>query len=140
MVTERHRGVQGLLDGLPGALIDWQGLEAVGIDSRSGSHFLIFNKFLLDPGESELGITVIILNPVPAHHVQDVEDAVTLAVDAVEDGVSVAAVLISVASWQVARETLHLLPAFAEHLRGAVSSDHEVPSTLQTRHFSIGKY
>ena len=131
MITERHRGVQSLLDGLSGALVNWQGLEAVGINSRPCSHLLIFNKFLLDPGESELGITVIILKPVPAHHVQDVEDAVTLAVDAVEDGVGVPAVLISVPPRQVARKTLHLLPTFAEHLRGAVSRDHEVPSALQ---------
>ena len=96
MITERHRRVQGFLDGVSGTLIHWQRLEAVGINSRSCSHFLVFNKFLLHPGESELGITVVILKPVPAHHVQDVEDAVTLAIDTVEYGVGVSPVLIPV--------------------------------------------
>ena len=115
MITERHRGVQSLLDGLSGALVNWQGLEAVGINSRPCSHLLIFNKFLLDPGESELGITVVILKPVPAHHVQDVEDAVTLAVDAVQDGVGVPAILISVSTGKVAGKTFHLFTTFAKY-------------------------
>ena len=131
MITERHRRVQGFLDGVSGTLIHWQRLEAVGINSRSCSHFLVFNKFLLHPGESELGITVVILKPVPAHHVQDVEDAVALAVDAVQDGVGVPAILISVSTGKVARKTLHLLSTFAEDFGGSVSSDHEVPAALE---------
>ena len=117
MITERHRGVQSLLDGLSGALVNWQGVEAVGINSRPCSHLLIFNKFLLDPGESELGITVVILKPVPAHHVQDVEDAVTLAVDAVKDGVLAGSsfTLVSITTGQVAGEAFHLFSTFAKY-------------------------
>ena len=131
MITERHRRVQGFLDGVPGTLIHWQRLEAVGINPWSGSHFLVFNKFLLDPGESELGITVVILKPVPAHHVQDVEDAVALAIDTIEYGVGVPPVLIPVPSGQVAGETFNLLPTFAKHLRGPISRNHEVSATLR---------
>ena len=134
MITERHRRVQGFLDGLPGTLIHWQRLEAVGINSGSCSHFLVFNKFLLDPGESKLCITVVILKPVPAHHIQDVEDTIALAIDAVEYGVGVPPVLIPVPSRQVAWKTFNLLPTFAKHLGGPISGNHEVPATLH-RHF-----
>ena len=137
MITERHRGVQSLLDGLSGALVNWQGLEAVGINSRPCSHLLIFNKFLLDPGESELGITVVILKPVPAHHVQDVEDAVALAIDTIEYGVGVPPVLIPVPSGQVAGETFNLFPTFAKHLRGPISRNHEVPATLRGKFITV---
>ena len=135
MITERHRRVQGFFDGVPGTLIHWQRLEAVGINSGSCSHFLVFNKFLLDPGEPELCITVVILKPVPAHHIEDVEDAVALAIDAVEYGVGVPPVLIPVPSRQVAGETFNLLSTFAKHLGGPISGNHEVPATLQGQNF-----
>ena len=131
MITERHRRVQGFLDGLPGTLIHWQRLEAVGINSGSCSHFLVFNKFLLDPGESKLCITVVILKPVPAHHIQDVEDTIALAIDAVEYGVGVPPVLIPVPTGQIAGKTFYLLPTFAKNLRGPISGNHEVPATLR---------
>jgi len=89
MVVERHRGVKSVSDGLLSTLIDWQGLEGVRIDPRADSQLLVFNELLLNPGEAKLCVTIIILEAVPAHHVQDVKDSITLTVDAVKDGVLV---------------------------------------------------
>ena len=141
MITERHRRVQGFLDGVSGTLIHWQRLEAVGINSRSCSHFLVFNKFLLHPGESELGITVVILKPVPAHHVQDVEDAVALAKHAVQDRVLVLApTLVSVSTRKVAWKAFDLLSTLAVHFCGSIRSDNKVSPTLnleRNHHFRL---
>jgi len=89
MVIERHRGVKGISDGLLIALIHWQGLEGVRIDPGSNSQLLVLDELLLDPGEAKLCVAIIILEAVPAHHVQDVKDSITLTVDAVKDGVLV---------------------------------------------------
>ena len=117
IVTERHRGVESLADGLLGALVHGQGLEAVRVDSGPNSQVLVFNKFLLDPTESELGITVVVLEAVPTHHVQDVEDAITLAVDAVKDRVLAGSsfTLVSVTTGKVAGKTFHLFTTFAKY-------------------------
>ena len=78
---------------------------------------LVFYKFLLDPAKSELCITVIILEPVPTHHIQDVENTIALTVDTVQYRVFVlpASGLISVTSWQAAGETFHLFATLTKH-------------------------
>jgi len=117
VVVERHGGVKSISEALLSAPVDWQRLERVGVDPGPDPKILVLNELLLDPGQAELGVTIIILVPVPSHHVQDVEDAVTLTVDAVKDGVLVPGpALVPVASRQVAGETFHLLPTLAEDL------------------------
>ena len=49
VITERHGRVEGGADGLLGALVHGQGLEAVRVDSGPDPQVLIFDKFLLDP-------------------------------------------------------------------------------------------
>ena len=71
------------------------------------------------------------MKPVPTHHIQDVEDAVALAIDTIEYGVGVPSVLIPVPAGQVAGETFNLFPTFAKHLRGPISGNHEVPAALR---------
>ena len=117
VVTERHGRVEGGADGVLRALVDGQGLETVRVDPGPDPQVLVFNKFLLDPTESELGITVVVLEAVPTHHVQDVEDAVTLAVDAVKDGVLAGSsfTLVSITTGQVAGEAFHLFSTFAKY-------------------------
>ena len=44
IVTERHRGVESLADGLLGALVYWQGLEAVGVDPGPGPQVLVLDE------------------------------------------------------------------------------------------------
>ena len=100
----------------------------------------------------EHGITVVVLEPVPAHHVQDVEDGVGLAEDTIKDGVllSPASTLVPdqsqhsitrhltkltnesspVASWQVAGETLDLFSWLAVHFGGATGGNHQVSPAL----------
>ena len=89
MVIERHRGVKGVSDGLLVASVHRQGLEGVRIYPGANSQLLVLNELLLDPGQAKLRVTIIILEAVPAHHVQDVKDSITLTVDAVKDGVLV---------------------------------------------------
>ena len=124
MVTERHRGVQRLADGVPGALVHRERLEAVGVDPGSDPHVArilrllgVLDELLLHPAESELCITVVVLESVPAHHVQDVEHTVALTVDAVQDRVFVAfaASLASVSTRKIAGEALDLLSALAKY-------------------------
>ena len=90
----------------------------------------MIQEFLLDPGQSELSVTVVVLEGVPAHHVQDVEGAGGLAVDAVQDGEGRSPAQ-SVAPRQVAGETLHLQPALTEHLGLPSAGYHQVPPTLR---------
>lgn len=124
MVTERHRGVQRLTDGVPGALVHRERLEAVGVDPGPDPHVArvlrllgVLDELLLHPAESELCITVVVLEAVPAHHVQDVEHTVALTVDAVQDRVFVAfaASLASVSTRQITGEALDLLSALAKY-------------------------
>ena len=63
---EWHRAVEGCRDSLLGALVDRKGTESVGIDLGLLQQFLVFNKLLLDPGQPELGLAVVILVSVPA--------------------------------------------------------------------------
>ena len=77
------------------------------------------------------------MKPVPTHHIQDVEDAVALAIDTIEYGVGVPPVLIPVSAWQVAGETFDLLPTFAKHLRGPISGNHEVPAALRRQNLFL---
>ena len=44
IVAERHRGVEGLTDGLLGALVHWQGLEAVGVNAGPSPQVLVLNE------------------------------------------------------------------------------------------------
>ena len=44
IVTERHRGVESLTDGLLGALVYWQGLEAVGVDPGPSPQVLVLDE------------------------------------------------------------------------------------------------
>ena len=44
IVTERHRGVESLADGLFGALVHWQGLEAVGVNAGPHPQVLVLNE------------------------------------------------------------------------------------------------
>ena len=90
----------------------------------------MIQELLLDPGQSELSVTVVVLEGVPAHHVQDVEGAGGLAVDAVQDGEGRSPAQ-SVAPRQVAGETLHLQPALTEHLGLPSAGYHQVPPTLR---------
>ena len=87
MVVERHGGIKGITNGVPGALVDRKGLETVGVDPGPHPQLLVLYELLLDPGQTKLSITVVVLVPIPAHHIQDVEDRVALAVDAVQDSV-----------------------------------------------------
>ena len=79
--------------------------------------YLVFYKFLLYPAKSELSITVIILEPVPTHHIQDVENTIALTVDTVKYRVFVLSAprLVSVTTWQAARETFHLFATLTKH-------------------------
>ena len=138
VVTERHRGVESITDGLLCALVHWQGLEAVGVDAGPRPQVLVLNELLLDPAESELCITVVIWEPVPAHHVQDVEDAVALAVDAVQDRVLVlASALVSVSARKIAGKALHLLSTFAVNFCRSIRSDNKVSPTLNSYNIKI---
>ena len=87
---------------------------------------------LTNENSPEHGITVVVLEPVPAHHVQDVEDGVGLAEDTIKDGVllSPAPALVPVASWQVAGETLDLFPRLTVHFGGATGGNHQVSAAL----------
>ena len=77
----------------------------------------MLQELLLEPGQSELSVTVVVLEGVPAHHVQDVEHTVALTVDAVQDRVFVAfaASLASVSTRKIAGEALDLLTALAKY-------------------------
>jgi len=133
-VIERHWGVESIRDGLIGALIHGEWLEGVRINPGSNSEFLVLYELLLHPGEAKLRVTIIILEPVPAHHVQDVKDAITLTVDAVQDGVLVPApALVPVTSRQVTGEAFHLLPTLAVDFSGAIGSNNKVPPSFRAK-------
>ena len=77
-------------------------MPPVRVDPGAHPQLEVLDELLLDPGQPELGLAVVVLQqsvlttalhwrdylePIPAHHVEDVESVLTLAVDAVQDGV-----------------------------------------------------
>ena len=72
------------------------------------------------------------MEAVPTHHVQDVEDAVALTVDAVKDGVLAGSsfTLVSVTTGQVAGKTFHLFTTFAKYFGRPIGRYNQVSTSL----------